>query len=414
MSIFALITAGVAGCTKDKPADTGPVGEIRIGLVTSLSGPDAKAGTDAEHGAQLALEIVNSDLGDLDLPLGPGAGLPRLRGAKVSIVTADTGGSADQAVAKAVELLSAGEVKALVTANSAEITSAVVQRTERVRVPVVDGRSSAGFLTSLGLDNFFRTAPADRDLGTSAYSLLRARGTGTRRIAIITAADASATTMVPALKDLAAEAGLDVAVTVEYPAGAADLTAAAQKVRAANPDAVLAFADAHTDAAAAVRAVLNKGAALPIIGMGTGFVADEFGTAIGTAGEGVFRVTPWSAQLAARQPISKTILDRYQQRFNTPMSDIAAGAFTATLTLASAINDAGAYEPDKVRVAMLATRLSGSRTIMPWDGVQFRENGQNTLASGAVEQLSAGKFQVVYPRELASAQVAWPAAEKKS
>jgi branched-chain amino acid transport system substrate-binding protein len=126
----------------------------------------------------------------------------------------------------------------------------------------------------------------------------------------------------------------------------------------------------------------------------------------------VFRVTPWSAQLAARQPVSKTIADRYQQRYNVPMSDVAAGAFTATLTLASAINDARVAEPDKIRVALLGTRVSGSRTIMPWDGVLFRENGQNTLASGAIEQLSAGKFQVVYPRELASGPVAWPVAQR--
>jgi branched-chain amino acid transport system substrate-binding protein len=410
MAAFALIVAGLglAGCTDDPPKR--PAGEIRLGLVASMSGPAAAVGAEAERGAQLAADVVNSDLPGLALPLGPGHGLAKLGGAKLSVVTADTGGTAEQAVTKAVSVIATGGVNALVTAESAEVTAAVAQRTERLRVPSIDGRSSAGFLTSLGLDFYFRTAPADRDLGTSALSLLRAQGPAVGRIAIISSADPTAATLVPALRDLCTEAGYQVVTAAEYPTGSTDPADAATRVRAATPDAVLAVADGPADAATAVRAIRSGGSAVPIIGLGPGFLGADFGPAAGGAGEGVFRVTPWSAQLAVRQPIAKAITDRYQQRYNVPMSDVAAGAFTATLTLASAINDAGVAEPDKIRVAMLGTRLPGSRTIMPWDGVQFRENGQNTLASGAVEQLSAGKFQVVYPRELASGPVTWPRA----
>jgi len=129
---------------------------------------------------------------------------------------------------------------------------------------------------------------------------------------------------------------------------------------------------------------------------------------VGASGAGVFRVTPWSPELASRQSVTKAVADLYQQRFDNPMSEVAAGTFTATLTLAAAVNDAAAVEPDKIRVALLGVRLPGARTIMPWDGVQFRENGQNALASAAVEQLAGGTFKVVFPRELASAPVAWP------
>jgi branched-chain amino acid transport system substrate-binding protein len=171
---------------------------------------------------------------------------------------------------------------------------------------------------------------------------------------------------------------------------------------------VLAVAAATADAADAVRAIQSRGPALPIVGLGKGFLGADFAATVGAAGSGVFRVTPWSADLAPRQAVTKAVIELYQQRFNSPMSEVAAGSFTATLTLAAALNDAGAVEPDKIRVALLGVRLPGSRTIMPWDGVQFRESGQNTLASGAVEQLTGERFQVVFPRELASAPVAWP------
>jgi branched-chain amino acid transport system substrate-binding protein len=407
---FGLIAAGLAGCTGDD-AERPAAREIKVGLVTQLTGDGAEIGADAERGAQLAVDIINSDVANLGLPLGPGRGLPNLNGSRLTVVPADTAGKAEEAVAKAVGMITADGVNAFVTADSAEITAAVAQRIERVRIPSVDGSSSAGFLTNLGLDSYFRTAPADRDLGTSAFSLLRASSPGQRRIAIISATDVTATTLVPALRDLAAEGGYEVAVTAEFARGA-DAANAAKLIRGANPNAVLAVADTPTDAADAVREIQTRGAPLPVIGLGPGFLAKDFAASLGAPGERLFRVTPWSAELAVRQPISKTILDRYQERYNAPMSLVAAGSFTAMLTLASAINDAGAYEPDKIRVALLATRLSGSRTIMPWDGVQFRENGQNVLASGAVEQLAAGKFNVVYPPELASAKVAWSGAAR--
>jgi branched-chain amino acid transport system substrate-binding protein len=410
LAAFGLIAAGLAGCTSDAP-ERPAAGEIKVGLVAPLTGNDAETGADAERGAQLAVDIINSDVADLGLPLGPGKGLPKLGGSKLTLVPADTASNADQAVAKAVGMITTDGVNAFVTADSAEVTAAVAQRIERVRIPSVDGSSSAGFLTSLGLDSYFRTAPADRDLGTSAFSLLRASSPGQRRIAIISSADVTAATLVPALRDLAAEAGYEVVAIAEFAPGG-DAANAAKAVRTANPNAVLAVADKASDAADAVREIQTRGAALPIIGLGAGFLAKDFVTTLGAPGEKLFRVTPWSAELAVRQPISKAILDRYQERYNAPMSLVAAGSFTATLTLAAAINDAGAYEPDKIRVALLGTRLSGSRTIMPWDGVQFRENGQNVLASGAVEQLAAGKFNVVYPRELASAPVAWPVAAR--
>jgi branched-chain amino acid transport system substrate-binding protein len=404
---LTLSVAGLAGCTEDTPK-SGGVSEIRIGLVTSLSGADAAGGTDAERGAQLAAYVVNTDLFGLALPLGPGQGLPRLDGARLTVVPGDTGGTAERGVTQAVKLVGTDNVDALVTADSAGVTAADVQRTERLRVPSLDGHSSAGFLTNLGLDFYFRTAPADRDLGASAFSLVRSKGAAVGRVAIMAASDETATTLVPALRDLAAEAGFQVVASAEFAPGSADPANAAVQVRNATPDAVLVIAGAPADAIKAVRAVQSRGPALPVIGLGNGFLGTAFATGVGATGAGAFRVTPWSSDLAPRQSVTKAVADLYQQRYNSPMSEVAAGSFTATLTLAAAINDAAAVEADKVRVALLGVRLPGSRTIMPWDGVQFRENGQNTLASAAVEQLDGGTFKVVYPRELASAAVAWP------
>ena len=45
---------------------------------------------------------------------------------------------------------------------------------------------------------------------------------------------------------------------------------------------------------------------------------------------------------------------------------------------------------------------------MPWDGIRFDENHQNTGARGTVEQLINGRYHVVYPNDVAKTSVRWP------
>jgi branched-chain amino acid transport system substrate-binding protein len=84
------------------------------------------------------------------------------------------------------------------------------------------------------------------------------------------------------------------------------------------------------------------------------------------------------------------------------MTDAAARTFTATLTLAVAIDQAGDGDPGRIRAALRRLWLPPTQLIMPWDGVQFGPAGQNALAVGVVEQKDAGgAYKLVYPRELA-------------
>ena len=61
-------------------------------------------------------------------------------------------------------------------------------------------------------------------------------------------------------------------------------------------------------------------------------------------------------------------MDRYEERFNQPMTEIAAGTFTAVLMLAEAIDNAGSTDPQRVRAALLNLDIPGRETIMPWSG----------------------------------------------
>jgi branched-chain amino acid transport system substrate-binding protein len=45
---------------------------------------------------------------------------------------------------------------------------------------------------------------------------------------------------------------------------------------------------------------------------------------------------------------------------------------------------------------------------MGWAGIRFDASGQNSLASGVIEQLAMGQYHVVYPASVASTGVVWP------
>ena len=129
----------------------------------------------------------------------------------------------------------------------------------------------------------------------------------------------------------------------------------------------------------------------------------------GPDGEALLSGTAWSREIAGRSAIAKRVMDLYEQRFNQPMSETAAGTFTAVLMLAEAIDNAGSTDPQRVRAALLNLDIPGREMIMPWSGLRFDGSShQNVAANGVVEQRVDQVFRVVYPGELQQAEPVWP------
>lgn len=76
--------------------------------------------------------------------------------------------------------------------------------------------------------------------------------------------------------------------------------------------------------------------------------------------------------------------------------------------MADAINRAGSTDPEAIRKALVATDIAGSKLIMPWKGIKFDASGQNTLGQGILVQVVDGKYNTVWPFNMASREVIWP------
>jgi branched-chain amino acid transport system substrate-binding protein len=381
------------------------VSEVRIGLLGRFSDSGGGAGQEGARGAQLAAEIINQTR-SVPVPLA-GAGLPGLGGAKIRVIQADTRGGLDQPQpAKQATSLATQGVAGIVSVDSATSTALASERTERIGVPFMGAVATADFLTERGLDWFFRTTPTDTMLAQAGLGVLGQRESPAHKLGVVQANDDNSNEAVIALQGLAAQAGASVLPPAGFKSGSVpdQVRPAIDQVRGGNPDTVIAVAAEPGDASTLLTADVSAGGQQPVsLAMGPGFNVQTIRQAIGTAGTGLLHTTAWSQDFASRNPAANAVASLYQRRFNAPMTEAAAETFTATLTLAQAIDAARSVDAQRVRTALLSLDVPGRDTIMPWGGIRFDQTGENTLAAGLVEQVTATSARVVFPRELAAA-----------
>jgi branched-chain amino acid transport system substrate-binding protein len=404
-----------AACTGSEPeSGTTSVGEVRIGVLAPLSGADKSVGTDSLRGAQLAAALLSGDEGEVSLAGIGSGGLSRLGSPKVTVVQGNTAGTADRGASEAARLVDAERVVGLVGAYHADVTNAASQRSERLGVPFVNGDASADFLTERGLDWFFRTGPTDRTLAESFFSALGVVGTPVRTVGIISATDQRGTVAGDLTKDLALQGGFQVVAEATFGPDQQDLAPAVNQVRVERPDAVFVVTSAADQTDRALGTFTSLGYNPPgLLVFGAGFFETPALQAAGADGQGLLASAGWSREVAARNPAAKPVIELYEQTYGSPMNEVAAGSFTAVLTLAKAMNDAGSIEPERVRAALLSLDIPGRDTIMPWNGVRFDATHQNSGAAGVVEQVDKDALRVVFPDELAQDPAKWPLASAR-
>jgi branched-chain amino acid transport system substrate-binding protein len=414
---LALATACTGGGDNSSGAAASGDQTLKIGLLTQLNGPSKVAGSEAQNGAKLAVDVINGLNPSIPLPLASDAGLPNLGGAKVSLVVKDAtpAGEDIQKVAgdAVTDLVSNKGVDALIGAYDPEVTEAASQRAERFEVPFVNADSPATFLTDAGRDWFFRIGPTWRSAGQAFFSLLSQQKIEPGKIAVLYAQDKAGQDVVTTTTDLAKEGGLDQehpVATFGFDPTGSNAAAALLKVRAYNPDTLLLYSS-PASVLPLVQAVVGSGLKpRAAMSFSLGYVTAQTFDPAAAAVDGLMRSTSWSIEAAQRNPAAQAVTGLYQRRFNSPMTEAAASAFTAVMTVAQAVNNAGTLDEQRVRSALLSLDIPGEQTIMPWAGIQFDETHQNTLAEALIEQYHNRAFSIVYPSDAAArgAKVVFP------
>src|SRR3954470_18461478 len=399
-------------------ARAAPPQEVVIGAVYPLSGGLAKVGNDIKSAIELAVDLVNDEV-DIAVPLGKGKGLPHLGGAKVRVVFVDHQGAPEKGLSEAERLVTQEKVHALMGSYNSNVTATASQAAERLQIPFLNADSTSPLLTTRGFRWFFRTTPTDDEFSENFFKFLdemKKKGKAAKSVALLYENTLFGTDVSKFEKKYAQGHRYEVVADVAYDSKATNLNSEIQRLKAAKPD-VLLQASYTNDAILSTRTMKELDfRPQAILAMDAGHVASEFVPALRSDADGIISREVWALELGEKKPIVRKVYDLFRKKTAASrggaaidMDGTSARAFVGFLVLADAIDRAGSTEPEKIRAALEATDLPGDSLIMPWRGVKFDpKTHQNTLGQGILVQIQGGKYRVVYPFDLAAAEVRWP------
>ncbi len=387
--------------------------EIKIGVIYPLTGAAASTGAELRNALELAADIINNGAkGVPDLPFSAGGGLPNLKGAKIKLVFADHQGNPQTGATEAERLISQEKVVALVGAYNSNVTATASQVAERYKVPFLNPESSSATLTQRGFKYFFRTTPHDDLFVHNFFEFLKEleakRGIKVKAIATFNENTLWGNETTKLQAKLAPDNGYSLVKQISYPAKTTQLTSEVQSMKAAN--ATLVMQSSYLgDAILAMKAYKELGFSPEmIIANNAGFTDTEFIRTLGKDADFVITREVWSLDLANRNPLIKEVNALFHSRYKTNFTGNSSRTFTGLMVLADAINRAGSTDAEAIRKALTETKILADNLIMPWKGVKFDENGQNTQGRGILVQIVDGKYHTVWPFNMATREVVWP------
>ncbi len=384
---------------------------VTIGAAYPLTGSLARIGAAIKNGIELAADIINNPYPDLTLPLAAAAGLPKLGNHKIRLVWGDTRGDPATGRAEAERLIDRERVTALIGSYQSAVTATASLAAEAKGIPYLNPESSSPTLTNRGFKWFFRTGPHDITFTKLFFDMMdemKARGQKLSRVAILSEDTEFGATAAGVAKGYADVYKYNVVANELYTSPPTNLTAEFLRIRAANPDVIIG-ANYLVDALVIVRTLKEIRWFPQAFFVHAGFTTvPDFLQSAGKDGYYFLPRAPWALGMGRRKPLVARVNDLYKKKHGTDMDEVNARAFTGMMTLADAINRAGSTSPAVIQKALQETNIPGAQLIMPWNGIEFDNKGQNKHAAGILTQILDGEYKVVWPFDVAEAPVVWP------
>jgi branched-chain amino acid transport system substrate-binding protein len=299
---------------------------------------------------------------------------------------------------------------------------------ERAGIPFVNGESTSPALTKRGFKWFWRVTPHETwftaDLFNFLDGLTQGKASGLKavpkgqidQLAVAVENTEWGSAALKVIEKFAAERGYKIVEAFKYPHEAADLTSEARRMKASGANTYL-FASYLADSILFIKTLKEIGASPRLIwGQDAGFVEPDFAKTLGSAVNGILTRDLFSPELGKVRPIATQLNELYKKRAGYDFHGSSARDFVGLQVWAHALNEAKSTDPKAIAKALNALHIPGKELIMPWKGVRFGspfpgDTQQNELGSGVINQLQGfpgGKYQVVYPFEVATANLMHP------
>jgi len=378
----------LAGCHKDAGS-----GNIKIGVITSLTGSQSAFGQAHKAGYQIALEEINAKGG--------------INGKPVELSIYDDQSKPDQAVQGVSKLVDQNRVKLILGSYSSESTRAIVPVVTQKQIPLIMPTSVADNVVETGSQWVFRICAGSGSYASATLDFLKNNG-NPKTLAIVYENTNFGQSNAKSMTAAAQTAGINLVDSEAYQASSPDYKALLQRVKSKNPDAIY-FASYLLDAGTLMRQSeqvnLNP---KYYTSAGTGFAAAEFPSETKGAGkyaEYTLSVSQWLP--SAKWSGSKEFDEKYTKLTGGHPAYHAMEAYAALLVAAEALKKTG---PDAAPTAIRDAIHNIDIPETPFGPIKFDARGQNAHPL-LVTQIQGGQYKVVWPLEAAQAKPIIPAPE---
>ncbi len=389
----------------------GEVTEIKVGVILPLSGKLAETGADLRDGIEFAVDQINSQ-----------GGVKACGGVPITVVWGDSAGKPETGASEAERLITQEKVVALVGAYQSAVTKTASEVAERYHVPFVNPDSTSPALTQRGYKWFFRVTPHDAMFAAQQVEFVnwlnQKFGNQIKTVAIIHEDSEWGSKVAEAWQQAFTQAGYQVVKVVKYHAATVtSLDSEVAALKAANPDLLLVAAYVQ-DAILLVRTMKAQNfAPKAVLAQDAGFITPSYKEQVGADGWYIFSREVFNWDLLEKISRLKEVNDAYKAKYGKDLNGNSARDYTGMWVLYYALEEAckKAKPSDldafrsALRDALANLNIPGDKLIMPWRGVKFDANGQNTLGQGIVVQMMEdGKYYTVYPEEFATKEPVFP------
>ncbi len=370
---------------------------VKIGVILPLTGPVADIGNNSRQGMVWAADEINKN-----------GGIRSMGGANIELVFGDTQSTTQAGMSAMQKLLSVDKVPVVTGAFQSAVTLPTARLAERAKTPYLVFSSIADSITEQGYKYTFRPHAAAKQWATQQFDFLewlnenKVNEMG-RKIEKIGFLYENTEYGQATAKNWAVEAkerGYDVVADLSYPLGSSNMTSTINRLRFAEPDAVL-LVSYVSDAILIARTFKESGYTPPIQVATGGGQSDIAFLNSGHDVEGLFTVANWNDDID--KPFTKVFVDGYKARWNAAPSSHSAQGMMNIYVLKEAIEAAGSADPEAIRQALQAYKSTNvPPAIAGADEIAFDENGQDPFPEIVLTQIEGGEYRTVFPENAAS------------
>ncbi|MCU0632483.1 MAG: ABC transporter substrate-binding protein [Methanolinea sp.] len=369
-----------SGCTEQQPA--AQKGEIKIGVVASMTGPASTTGKDIWQSAELAAEEINARGGVYVKDLG--------RSIPIHLVQGDDESTREGGQKAVSKLITQDNVDLLVGGYSSAVVSAHQAIVAEYKVPyIISGGSSTSVSHRTDIDTsyMFFHRPNTDDSGEASVMFINEvirpsinskfgfSADRKLRMAVIYQDSPFGKGQLDAVKNLIKTENLPIEVVAEEPfkMGESDFRTVLTSVKSKNPDIIYAVTFLNELVPMTQQARRDVGLNTLILSIENNDDPDYY-KGVGSYGDAQVmesRFSPYAVPKGSTEEATRQFLSNFDKKYGGFAGMMGAATYESVYVAAEAIEKAGSLEKAKIRDALANLAMPQMMEIMKGGIISF-------------------------------------------